>query len=254
MLLVGILSVAGIRAIIAPTPRVSAPGTTPLLAQGETAFAQSFLAAYLTWSPGEETARDSALSHFMAAGLQGNGGLLPSGSQTVSWLLPVAEEPDGRSTRLVTIEAATSNGQEYLAVPIRRDAYRLLSVAGYPALVGPPATDTSNRPPTGRPVDDPQLQQVAASAVTAYLAGNRRALVSKLAADAVVSLPTQPLTVSATKPATWVMPRVLLNIDVTATDARGDAMTLSYVLRVVHHSRWRVQTIGTNPSYEGGNT
>ena len=93
----------------------------------------------------------------------------------------------------VTVAAQTSAGPVYLAVPVARDERGFLYVAAYPALVGPPATNTAADAPTEEDVEDPRLRDVVERAITNYLAGEKRNLLADLAPEAVVSLPAEPL-------------------------------------------------------------
>ena len=247
-----ILSVAGVRSILAPArttvvERASVSHGPDLAAAG---FAQEFARVYLTWSSDSPDGQAAALHPFLASGLNQNGGVQPNNSQSVSWTAVIGEQASGAQT-LVTVAAQTSAGLEYLSVPVARDAGGFLFVSSYPALVGPPASDPSASVPAPRQVNDPALQTVVARAVTNYLAGNQANLLADLTPNALVSLPVQHMTVTQTQPATWVLPGREVAIQVTANDARGDALTLSYDLNVEKLDRWYVQSIQVDPTYQG---
>ncbi len=252
--LVVILCIAGLRAILAPTPApvVSRPASQPTLDQGAEAFAQAFTQAYLTWTPGDSTQRQSALQPFLATGLDTAAGLEPgTGSQGVSSTYVVGEQSGGNET-LVTVAAQTTGGLVYLSVPVARDSHGFMFIPNYPALVGPPASDANASLPVQQQVDDASLQTVVERAVTNYLAGNQANLLADLTPNALVSLPQQHLTVTNTQPATWTIPGQRVAIQVTATDAHGTSWTLTYELNVEKLDRWYVQSIQVDPTFQGG--
>ncbi len=247
-----ILSIAGIRSILAPArttviEHASASRGPDVAAAG---FAQAFARVYLSWSSASPDGQAAALHPFLASGLDQNGGLQPQKSQSVSWTAVVGEQASENRT-LVTVAAQTSTGLEYLSVPVSRDSNGFLYVSSYPALVGPPASDPSASAPQQQQVDDPALQTVVARAVTNYLGGNQANLLADLTPDALVSLPVEHMTVTQTQTATWVVPGRQVAIQVTATDSHGDAMTLSYEVNVEKRDRWYVQSIQVDPTYQG---
>jgi hypothetical protein len=247
-----ILSVAGLRSIVAParTTVVARASAARGPDQGAEGFAQAFARAYLSWSSDSPGGQAAALRPFLASGLDENGGVQPSASESVSWTAVVGEQASGSHT-LVTVAAQTSAGLEYLSVPVARDQHGFLFVSSYPALVGPPASDPSASTPQQQQVNDSTLQTVVARAVTNYLAGNQANLLADLTPNALVSLPIQHMTVTQTQPATWIATGHEVAVQVTATDAHGDSMTLAYQVGVEKLDRWYVQSIQVDPTYEG---
>jgi hypothetical protein len=254
LVLVVVLSVAGLRATLAPAPApvVSKPAAQPAIDQGVEAFAQAFAHVYLTWTPGDASQRQAALQPFLATGLETAGGVTPgSGTQNVLSTYPVGEQSGGNET-LVTVAAQTSGGLVYLSIPVARNSHGFMFISSYPAIVGPPASDANASLPAQQEVTDPSLQAVASRAVTNYLAGNQANLLADLTPNALVSLPQQHLTVGNTQQATWVIPGRRVAIQVTATDAHGTSWTLSYELDVEKLDRWYVQSIQVDPTFQGG--
>jgi Conjugative transposon protein TcpC len=250
-----ILAAAGLRSALKgpPQPLVTRIVSASSLDQGQEAFAESFTRVYLSWDGADATAREAALKPFLTSGLDEDVGVQPKGQhrQTVSWTSVVGEHPDGKRT-LVTVAAQTTNGLVYLSVPVARDTSGFLYVAGYPAVVGPPATDPSASLPLEQPVNDGALEAVVTRAVTNYLARNRTNLLADLTPDALVSLPAQPLTVTDTQQITWAIPGSRVAVVVLASDAGGDTLTLRYELTVTRLDRWYVRSIEVNPTFQGG--
>ena len=248
-----ILSIAGIRSIVAPPRRsvIVKASSQPTLDQGAELFAESFARAYLTWDSTSQTAREAALSMYLSTTLNQDAGVQPVGSETVSWTAIAGEQGEGSQT-LVTVAADTSSGLTYLSVPVARDSHGFLFVPSYPALVGPPATDTSASLPTQQQVTTQALQTVVGRAVTNYLAGNQDNLLADLTPSAVVSLPVRRMTVTQVQPATWIVPGQRVAVEVTAADSLGNTMTLTYQVGVQKQERWYVQSIEVDPTFEGG--
>lgn len=249
-----VLSMAGLRAIISPARAtvISRPSASPTVDQGVEGFAQAFTSAYLTWNATNPAQHESSLEPFLSSGLDANAGMQPgSASESVEWTYVVDEQTDGDQT-LVTVGAQTTGGLIYLSVPVARDDHGFMFISAYPALVGPPASDTSASLPTQEQVTDSSLRTVVARAVTNYLAGNQTNLLADLTPNALVSLPPQHLTVTSTQPATWVVPGHRVAIQVSASDVNGNSWTLTYELDVEKLDRWYVQSIQVDPTFQGG--
>jgi hypothetical protein len=127
-----------------------------------------------------------------------------------------------------------------------------LYIASYPALVGAPAIDTSVTAPVLTPVSNPQLMTVLNRALGNYLSGQQANLSADLTPTAIVSLPSQPLTLTQTVSAGWVVPGHTVAMQVLASDQHGDSFTLTYQLQVVMLDRWYVQSIQFDPTLRGG--
>jgi hypothetical protein len=221
---------------------------------GAAAFAQSFTSAYLTWDgEGEEDERLAALKPFLARGLEADGGLepAPDTSEVVSGT-QVAEESRAGSITNVLVVAETTNGTQYLSVPVARGERGLLSVVSYPALVGPPATNTAEPAPSLTSVQDDALEAVVSRAIRNYLAGEAANLRADLTADSIVSLPSQPLTVTEIDTVSWLVGRRTVAVQVSAEDQQGTNLTLTYQVGVVRRDRWYIDSIQVDPTLKGG--
>ena len=253
--LVCLLSVTGLRVILSGPPQ-PAPARTisaPTSDQGAASFAEAFARAYLTWDAERPDAREQALAPFLGSGLDTDGGVEPADgeSQSVSWTAVLGERREG-DRRLVTVMAQTTGGPTYVSVPIARDRRGFLSIAGYPALVGPPAVQDGQSQASEDEVEDGELQTVVTRALTNYLAASQRNLLADLAPDAVVSLPGSAMKVSRVDEFTWVQPGRRVAALVEALDSRGTAWTLRYELDVLKRDRWYVQSLQVNPTFQGG--
>jgi hypothetical protein len=250
-----VLAAAGIRTIVAGPANtvVTRTSATVAIDQGAESFAETFARIYLTWNGQDLTQRQAALAPYLASTLDAAAGVQPGGTstQSVDWTSVVGEQ-NGAGQTLVTVAAQTSGGVDYLSVPVARDSHGFLYVAGYPALVGPPASDPNASPPQLEEITDPSLQTVTSRAVTNYLAGNQRDLLADLTPTALVSLPPEHLTVTDVNQAQWVVPGRRVAIQVVASDAQGDSLTLTYELTVEKLDRWYVQSIQANPTFDGG--
>jgi hypothetical protein len=254
LVLVVVLSIAGIRSILAPrtTTVISRPTATPTVDQGAEEFAQEFARAYLTFNSNDQQQRQHMLQPFLSNTLGQDAGVQPAnGSQSVSWTSVAGSQAEGQQT-LVTVAAGTSNGLMYLAVPVARDSHGFMFIPNYPAFVGPPATNPSASLPSQQQISDSSLQTVVARAVTNYLAGNQSNLLADLTPNALVSLPPEHMTVTNTQQATWISQGHSVAIQATATDSHGNSWTLTYDVGVEKLDRWYVQSIQVNPTFTGG--
>jgi hypothetical protein len=255
--LILILCLAGVRSIISPrpaTPQALAAAADTDYDLGAAAFAQSFSSTYLTWG-GDLTQgdRNLALRPFLAQGMEADGGLVPGrGTEQTVHGTQVAEESSVGEVTDVVVAAETSNGTRYLSVPVTRSGRGLLTVVSYPALVGPPATDTARPELTLEPVADQQLVTVVSRALGNYLAGHAANLRADLTPEAVVSLPGQELELQEINSVNWLVPRRTVDVEVDARDEQGARMTLTYQAGVVHHDRWYVASIQFDPTLKGG--
>lgn len=253
--LVLVLCVAGVRSIVGARATEAVPvSSAPRYDLGAAAFAQSFASAYLTWGPTvSETQRTEALKPFLALGLEADAGLAPAPKSTESVnTTQVAEESRAGPITDVLVVAETSTGTQYLSVPVTRDERGLLSVVSYPALVGPPATGTTATAPNFPQVEDQGLETVVSRGLRNYLTGEAANLRADLTAEAVVSLPPQPLTVGSIDPVTWLVPRRTVAVQVDAKDRQGAELTLTYQIGVVRSDRWYIDSIQVDPTLRGG--
>lgn len=249
---VAVLCVGGIRAAVAP--RVAeAPALRLPRAPGPDypaeAFAQAFARSYLTWSPGSADGYDAAVARFASSELEPGAGLRPppGGTQSVRWTAVAGDSPRG-ATRVVTVLVGTTGGDLTLAVPVQRDSRGLLSIAAYPALVGPPPANPQPPQSDEPTVADGDLMTVAKRVVTNYLARSPQNLAADLAQDAVVVTPAQPFRATRFDTVTWARPGRTVAVVVEAQRRDGLQMTLRYELAVVRRAgRWLVRVIEINP-------
>jgi len=255
MVFVALLSATGVRVILSGPPQAPAARTivAPSGDQGATSFAEAFTRAYLTWDGDAPDARERDLKAFLGSGLDADGGVQPTAgqSQSVSWTSVLGARREG-TRRLVTVMAQTSSGVTYLNVPVQRDRRGFLAVAGYPAIVGPPAVDADQQQPAEDEVEDGALKTVVTRALTNYLAANQRNLLADLTPDAVVSLPSAALKLRQVDDVTWVKSRRRVAVQVQAQDDHGTTWTLRYELDVLQRDRWYVRSLQVNPTFQGG--
>lgn len=254
-LLAAVLSLAGLRAIVAgpPAPPAARTIAAPAGDQAATSFAEAFARAYLSIDADDPEARVRGLAPFVTAGLDEDAGVRPGEgvTQRVEWTAVLGERRDG-DRRLVTVMAQTSGGTFYLSVPVVRDGRGFLAIAAPPALVGPPAIDRERTAPAEERVDDAALEEVATRALENYLAANQSNLLADLSPDAVVSLPSRPLTLERVSDLTWVTPGRRIAVAVGARDDRNTSWTLRYELDVLHRDRWYVRSLQVDPTFRGG--
>ena len=248
-----VLCLAGVRAIVAgppePAPPPRAPDAGDLGAEG---FAEGFARAYLSWDADNPERREHELARYAASELEPGAGLEPGGSdQAVEWARAVADERSGPRRRLVTVAARTNRGLTYLAVPVARDGRGFLHLAGYPAIVGPPAVELDPSLPSEDELEDDRLRAVLRRVVTNYLAGEHADLQADLSPRAVVSLPGERLRVTAAEEMTWVAPGRRAAVLVEAQRPDETSLTLRYELGVERAGRrWLVRSVATNPTHK----
>jgi hypothetical protein len=257
--LVAILSLAGLRQIVAgpasspPPPAQVAQTTGEDL--GAQAFAESFTRAYLTWQAGNAEEREHRLDPYLPGSLDADAGLSPGArsSQDVLWTTVLGDRASVKS-RIVTVEAQTTGGRRvYLSVPVARDDHGYLYVATYPAFVGPPATaDTSVTSSPLDEVEDATLVTVVKRALTNYLAQTQANLLADLTPDAVISLPPEKLRLTSVHEIGWLEPGRKVAAEVQAEDGEGSAWTLRYELEVTKSDRWYVRALEVDPTFQGG--
>jgi hypothetical protein len=246
--------VASARFAIAP-PRPAAPAVASdaRVAADRSAegFATLFARRYLTWNAADPLASQRALQTFAGAALEPNAGFqLPIvGRQRVEWAEVVQQREPLSGEHVYTLAAQTDTaGVVYLTVTVLRGADGRLMLAGYPAIVGPPASAPAQGPARSREVTDAGLATVVQRALRNYLAGSATELAADLTAGAAVSFPGQPLALLALQRLDWSSDRRSVVATVQARDARGAQFTLAYELDVVQVAgRWEVSAVQVNP-------
>jgi Conjugative transposon protein TcpC len=252
--LAGLLASA--RFAIAP-PRPAAPPASAAAAPSQDlaaeGFAQLFARRYLTWEAGDPEAHRRALAPFAGTGMEADAGLQlpPSGTERVQWTEVVQERIPSPGEHVYTVAAQTDvNGLVYLTVSVLRTVDGALRLAGYPAFVGPPASEAGIVGDGSREVTDPALQTVVARALRNYLAGAGTELAADLSSTARVSLPAQPLSLEAVSRLDWSAEggdAVIATVQ--AQDAHGARYTLAYDLDMAEVAgRWEVAAIQMDPN------
>lgn len=237
-----VLLVAGVRSIAAPAPVATPRPSTSAPDFEAQAFAEAFARAYLSWDANQPQTHERSVAPFTSTALDaGAGAQLPRHGEQRVLSTAVRDDRRDNTRRVVTVMAATTNGEVDLAVPVARDSRGFLVVPSYPAVVGTIPTARDLQVPDGRQVDDSALAAVVRRALRNYLAGDRANLLADLAPHTLVVLPTQTYRLLDSEPTTWVVEGRRLAAVVRVRGAGGLELTLRYELRVVHTGgRWFV--------------
>jgi Conjugative transposon protein TcpC len=215
------------------------------------AYAVLFTRRYLTWNAAEPQASTQALEPFLGSGLEADAGLqLPaSGEQRVEWAEVVQARAAAPGEQVYTVAAQTDAwGLLYLTVPVSRTPSGALALAGYPAFVGAPASESPHPPAHLREVSEPALATVVQRALRNYLAASASELAADLAPGARVSLPGMPLTLTSLQRLDWAPEGSAVLATAQAQDGRGTHYTLAYELDVVREQgRWEISAVQTDP-------
>jgi hypothetical protein len=246
--------VLGVRATLFPPSTAAPPPPAPTAADAPSEdFALQFARAYLSYEAADPAARDRALAPYLTSDLAAGAGFTPaSGSRQVLWEDVASDQPALAGGRVITVAAAVS-GQSaplYLAVTVRHDPGKPLSLVGYPSLIGAPAIDTTATAPARVAVTEPAVSQVVERVLRNYLAASAPNLRADLTANADVTLPTVVLKVREVTQDLWVdgpnSGAVLATL--TATDPAGNAYTLTYELGIAYRERPYVDFIEVVPT------
>jgi hypothetical protein len=254
--LAAVLCLLGLREIVFPEPTPPAPPAPRVVVdQAAQALAVQFARAYLSFDPNRPERHAEAMAALVPQDLGDDAGAVAPDSEKpteVLWAQVVQDQPALAGGRIVTVAVQTSveDGPVYLGVPLRRAPGGVLSLAGYPSFVGPPATATDVDLPEHEEVDDAALAEVSRRAVSNYLAGSSENLRADLAPHATVALPTVRLRVGEVRDVTWADPgRSAVLVTVEAEGQGGATYTLTYDLAVTQEDgRWRVLAIEVNPN------
>jgi hypothetical protein len=197
-------------------------------------------------------ASQRALQPFVGAGIEPAVGLaLPAnGEQRLEWIEVVQQRQPAPREHVYTLAAQTdTGGLLYLTVSVLRGPDGRLALAGYPSIVGPPASGPRQAQAGLREVGDPALATVVQRALRNYLAASAGELAADLTSGARVSLPGQPLVLVSTQRIDWSPDGRSVIAVVQARDARSVQYTLAYELDVaVVGGRWEVAAVQTDPN------
>jgi hypothetical protein len=244
----------GLRSLLPAPAATTAPPPAVAAADAPSEdLALRFARAYLTYDAADPTARTEALAPYLPnADSQGAGFAADHGSRQVRWEDVASDQPALQGGRAITVAAQVSDmpAPIFLAITVRHDPGRPLSVVGYPALVGAPALDTHPVEPARDAVTDPEVTQVVERVLRNYLAGSAPDLRADLTDDAQVTLPTVSLGVERVGPVDWVSgpgSGAVLATAVAADD-EGATWTLTYELGIAWHERPYVDFIEVVPT------
>lgn len=233
---------------VAPLPAALAHPPTPPDDAAE-GYAVLFARRYLSWSAAEPQLSTQELEAFVGRGMEANAGLeVPArGEQRVEWAEVVQSREPAPAEHVYTVAAQTdSEGLLYLTVPVARTAAGALTLAGYPAFVGPPASEPEHTDEHLREVAEPALTTVVQRALSNYLAGSESELAADLAVGASVSVPTVPLALQSLQRLDWAQEGSAVVATIQASEARGARYTLAYELDVLRtQGRWEVSAVQT---------
>jgi hypothetical protein len=249
---VGLLASARF-AIAPPRPLLTRAATSRSVTADRAAegFATLFARSYLSWDSRDPEAHRLALAPFAGSWMEAEAGLQPpqSGEQQVQWAQVVQARTPPSGEQIYTVAAQTDTaGLLYLTVGVVREPNGALALAGYPAIVGAPASTTAAAPPHLREVEEPALVTVVTRALRNYLARAESELAADLAAAASVSLPSQTLTLQSLDSLDWLAYGRSVLATLHARDERGAQYTLAYELGVrLSAGRWEISAIQTNP-------
>jgi Conjugative transposon protein TcpC len=255
--LLAALALAGIGASVRflvdpPVARPAAPAA-PAAALADRAaegFAVLFARRYLTWDASEPQLSQT-LAGYLGSG-EGSAAFTPpaTGAEHVAWAEVVQAREAAPGWHYYTVAAQTdSAGLVYLSVGVRREPGGTLALAGYPAFVGPPASEPAPPQTRLREVTDASLATVVQRALRNYLAGSEADLQADLSPQARVSPPTQTLALGPVLRLGWSADSRSVLAVVGARDGRGAQYTLGYELDVLRlQGRWEISAIQMDPA------
>jgi hypothetical protein len=229
----------------------SAPARPPsdLAAEG---YASLFVRRYLSWDAAQPQPSEQQLTAMTGSAIEPDAGLSlpPTGQQHVLWAEVVQARGLGAGGHLYTVAAQTdASGLVYLTVGVVRRADGALALAGYPAFVGPPASEPALTLAHLSDVTDAALVTVVERAMRNYLAASPGELAADLYSGARVSVPNMALTLDSTQRLSWTSDRRSVVAVVGAEDSRGARYTLAYELDVTEvDGRWEVSAIQMDPA------
>jgi hypothetical protein len=249
-----VLVALGLRALLTSPSTPSATAAAPISAGAPSEdLALHFARAYLTYDASDPEAREEALAPYLPEGDGAGGGLTASaGSRKVLWEDVASDQRSLQGGRVITVAAQVSGAAAplYLAITVRHEPGRPLSLIGYPALVGAPAISTSTDEPPREAVSDPEVSEVVRRVLGNYLAGSAPELRADLTDDAQVTLPTITLRVREVSDLRWISGpgsgAVLATV--AAEGPEGDTYTLTYELGIAWHERPYVDFIEVVPT------
>jgi conjugative transposon protein TcpC len=249
-----ILSLVGLRDLIAPAEPVRASRGHPAVDPAADDFALQFARAYLSYDAAKPERRERALAAFLPSSLDPDGGFTPAaGSQSVLWAEVASNQPALAGGRVITVAAQTSSQEQpvYLAITVRHDSGRPLELVDYPSFVGAPSVAREPHTVERGSVEDPAVVEVTGRVVRNYLAGQVANLDADLTPGAVVTVPTIALRVASVDQVVWTgqgSNSGAVLVSVTAVDVSGGTYRLTYELGVVLRERPYVDFVQVIPT------
>lgn len=242
-----VLSLAGLRTVLAGSRPVSAATAQPKAVDGALdGFAEGFARAYVSVSSSDSAARERDLKAYgfvETPSVPAN-----AGGIRVRWSAVVASQARAGGGRIVTVLLDDGRRDWYLAVPVVIDRSGRRLVPSPPALVGAPSVRADSVAPPELEVDDAGLRQVVERVLRHYLAGDRVDLAADLARGAVLTLPPTRTRLVDVDSTTWAARLARVAAAVTAAGPGSVRLDLRYELSVVRFGgRWLVRGIQVNP-------
>jgi hypothetical protein len=249
-----VLFAVGLRTVFFPpaaVPAISRPAPTADAPSEDLAL--RFARVYLTYEAADPAAREEALRAYLPGSLPADAGFTAThGSRRVLWEDVGSDQTALAGGRVITVAAGVSDTSApiFLAVTVRHERGRPLSILGYPSLVGAPAISTTAPEASLEAVSDKAVTEVVFRVLRNYLAGSAPDLGADLTDDADVTLPTARLRVRAVRQIDWVAGSGSGAVLATAVaeDHRGDTYTLTYELGIAWRERPYVDFIEVVPT------
>jgi hypothetical protein len=249
-----VLIAVGLRTIFFPSPAALATARpAPAADIPSEDLALRFARAYLTYDAADPAAREAALRPYLPSSVAADGGFTAThGSRHVLWEDVASDQTALAGGRVITLAVGLSDTSVpiFLAVTVRHEAGRPLSILGYPSLVGAPALTTTAPEDPREAVSDRAVTEVVDRVLRNYLAGSAPDLRADLTDDAQVTLPTVSLQVSQVSRIDWVAGPGSGAVLATATaeGAEGATYTLTYELGIAWRERPYVDFIEVVPT------
>ena len=173
--------------------------------------------------------------------------------QAVAWTSVVGVRRVGGDRQIVTVHVGTSGRPLYLAVPVDRTEDGKLGIPAYPAIVGPPASDTRARDADEPRVEDGGLRTVAERALRQLpRAEPRRPDGRPQRRRGRRSRPPTRSSSTGWRTSRGSCEGRRVAVQAAATDEQGTQLTLRYELDVAKTDRWYVRSIHIDPTFGGG--
>jgi len=243
----GVLTLAGLRAAIAPARPAAATNVRTAVAPASVGpFAEAFVRDYLTWTTTDSGQRQQRLGAYIAGDLDDTAGLSPTAGtqQQPLWTIAAAPTPAGRGRWHVTVLAALPGSRRLtLTIPVAVGRTGGLTVTDYPAITALTARGHQDADRYTTAVDDTELQHVAERATRNYLAGNGPDLQADLAPGAHITTPDTRSRLLSIDETAWQTPDRQLAVLATTQLPDGTRIQTRLHLTVTRQTRWFITAI-----------